>query len=126
MRLLAVLIAPILACYCGGDANGCVVGTTSCTEGGVTTKCDRCCWANGGSGCSTCSDGEQNGDETGTDCGGSCPACPPLGLWLWGAIHLLSLWFSYLFVNLALMVIFLLPGGLPYVTRTLSAEGAAA
>jgi hypothetical protein len=27
--------------------------------------------------CTTCTDGEQNGDETGTDCGGSCPACPP-------------------------------------------------
>ncbi len=25
----------------------------------------------------TCSDGIQNGDETGVDCGGSCPACPP-------------------------------------------------
>lgn len=24
----------------------------------------------------TCSDGVQNGDETGVDCGGSCPACP--------------------------------------------------
>eukprot|EP01047_Picozoa_sp_COSAG01_P076242 COSAG01_NODE_13327_length_1600_cov_2.425716_1_plen_359_part_10 len=24
----------------------------------------------------TCSDGTQNGDETGTDCGGSCSACP--------------------------------------------------
>ena len=23
----------------------------------------------------TCSDGTQNGDETGADCGGSCPAC---------------------------------------------------
>ena len=29
----------------------------------------------------TCSDGIQNGDETGVDCGGSCPACetPPFG-----------------------------------------------
>lgn len=25
---------------------------------------------------STCNDGIQNGDETGVDCGGSCPACP--------------------------------------------------
>ncbi len=25
----------------------------------------------------TCNDGVQNGDETGVDCGGSCPACPP-------------------------------------------------
>lgn len=27
----------------------------------------------------TCSDGIQNGDETGVDCGGSCPACPSGG-----------------------------------------------
>jgi len=26
----------------------------------------------------TCSDGIQNGNETGIDCGGSCPACPPV------------------------------------------------
>jgi hypothetical protein len=25
----------------------------------------------------TCTDGIQNGNETGVDCGGSCPACPP-------------------------------------------------
>ena len=54
------------------------------------------------------------------------PAGPLLGLWLWGAIQPIFLWISYLFVNLALLVIFLLPGGLPCVTRTLSAEGAAA
>ena len=27
----------------------------------------------------TCNDGIQNGNETGVDCGGSCPACPPTG-----------------------------------------------
>eukprot|EP01051_Picozoa_sp_SAG22_P010437 SAG22_NODE_940_length_6402_cov_34.673172_9_plen_60_part_00 len=27
------------------------------------------------SACTTCSDGQQNGDETGSDCGGSCSAC---------------------------------------------------
>jgi hypothetical protein len=35
------------------------------------TDCGGSCPA-----CPTCSDGTQNGDETGTDCGGSCPACP--------------------------------------------------
>ena len=30
----------------------------------------------GGGNPPTCSDGIQNGDETGVDCGGSCPACP--------------------------------------------------
>jgi hypothetical protein len=34
------------------------------------TDCGGSCLA-----CSSCSDGTQNGDETGTDCGGSCPAC---------------------------------------------------
>ena len=29
--------------------------------------------------CPTCSDGIQNGDETGVDCGGSCPPCDPGG-----------------------------------------------
>jgi len=29
----------------------------------------------------TCSDLIQNGDETGVDCGGSCPACSPPGPW---------------------------------------------
>jgi subtilisin family serine protease/chitodextrinase len=33
----------------------------------------------GGGGGPTCTDGIQNGDETGIDCGGaSCPACPPV------------------------------------------------
>lgn len=31
----------------------------------------------GGGGGPTCSDGIQNGDETGVDCGGSCPPCAP-------------------------------------------------
>ncbi|MBC6996015.1 S8 family serine peptidase [Neolewinella lacunae] len=36
--------------------------------------------AGGGGGGPTCTDGVQNGQETGIDCGGpSCPACPPVG-----------------------------------------------
>ena len=36
--------------------------------------------AAGGTGGPTCSDGIQNGQETGVDCGGpTCPACPPVG-----------------------------------------------
>ncbi len=27
--------------------------------------------------CASCKDGEKNGNETGVDCGGNCPACPP-------------------------------------------------
>ena len=32
---------------------------------------------------STCNNGIQDGDETGIDCGGSCPACPPSGSSVW-------------------------------------------
>ncbi len=36
--------------------------------------------AGGGGGGPTCSDGQQNGQETGVDCGGpDCPSCPPTG-----------------------------------------------
>ncbi|TXF90758.1 S8 family serine peptidase [Neolewinella aurantiaca] len=36
--------------------------------------------AAGGTGGPTCSDGIQNGQETGVDCGGpTCPSCPPVG-----------------------------------------------
>ena len=31
----------------------------------------------------TCSDGQQNGDETGVDCGGSCSAC---GMQCWAVV----------------------------------------
>ncbi|APR87432.1 hypothetical protein A7982_12781 [Minicystis rosea] len=44
---------------------------TFCTQGGGT-KCD----ASGN--CTTCTDGIQNGTETGVDCGGSCPSCGPV------------------------------------------------
>jgi uncharacterized protein YjdB len=48
----------------------------TCTDGiqnGTETgiDCGGSCPA-----CVTCSDGIQNGTETGVDCGGSCPACP--------------------------------------------------
>jgi hypothetical protein len=57
--------------------NFCASGITpSCTDGiqnGSETgiDCGGSCPA-----CPTCSDGVQNGTETGIDCGGSCPACP--------------------------------------------------
>lgn len=59
--------------------NFCVGGggpTPTCSDGiqnGDETgvDCGGSCAA-----CATCSDGVQNGDETGVDCGGSCAACP--------------------------------------------------
>ena len=38
------------------------------------------CNVPGGAPQATCADGEQNGDETGVDCGGACAACRPPGL----------------------------------------------
>ena len=55
----------------------CTGGSTpTCTDGiqnGNETgvDCGGSCPA-----CPTCNDGIQNGNETGVDCGGSCPACP--------------------------------------------------
>ncbi|MCO6480426.1 MAG: T9SS type A sorting domain-containing protein [Phaeodactylibacter sp.] len=55
-------------------------GPPSCTDGiqnGDETGVD--CGGSSCPACPTCSDGVQNGDETGVDCGGSsCPACPCL------------------------------------------------
>ncbi len=50
---------------------------SSCTDGiqnGQETGVD--CGGPTCPACPTCSDGIQNGNETGVDCGGSCPACP--------------------------------------------------
>ncbi len=58
---------------CGGSTG------PTCTDGiqnGNETGVDcggDCAPCSGGA---TCSDGVQNGNETGVDCGGSCPACP--------------------------------------------------
>lgn len=50
-----------------GHGNGGAGGAT----GGAGTS-----GSGGSSGPSSCTDGMQNGSETGVDCGGSCPACP--------------------------------------------------
>ena len=53
------------------------LGTASCTDGiqnGQETGVD--CGGPLCPACPTCNDGIQNGTETGIDCGGSCPACP--------------------------------------------------
>jgi len=56
-------------------------GGPTCSDGiqnGDETgvDCGGSCPPCGGGG-PTCSDGIQNGNETGVDCGGSCPPCPP-------------------------------------------------
>ncbi len=56
--------------FCDG-ASACVecVGNASCTVG-TTPSCDPATHT-----CISCSDGVQNGPETGKDCGGLCPKC---------------------------------------------------
>ena len=67
---------------CGGDGGGSGPATPTCTDGvqnGDETGVDC-----GGS-CepcaptASCDDGVQNGNETGVDCGGSCSPCAPTG-----------------------------------------------
>ena len=55
-------------------------GPPSCTDGiqnGDETGVD--CGGSSCPACPTCTDGIQNGDETGVDCGGSCAPCPCTG-----------------------------------------------
>ncbi|MCB0560802.1 MAG: T9SS type A sorting domain-containing protein [Phaeodactylibacter sp.] len=53
------------------DANG-----STLASGGSFGSSETTNFCFGGGPTPTCSDGVQNGDETGVDCGGSCPACP--------------------------------------------------
>ncbi len=70
-----------------GDGICCQYGTgsynltdesgSSLASGGEFTNSETTNFCVGGGAGPTCSDGTQNGDETGVDCGGSsCPACP--------------------------------------------------
>lgn len=61
---------------CGGDACGGCDDGDDCEDASdcVTGLCTAGTCGGGGS---TCDDGIQNGDETGIDCGGSCPPCTP-------------------------------------------------
>jgi hypothetical protein len=89
-----------LTIYNGSDASAPVIGTyagTSLPNGGTITANSGCLtigfysdgsvqaagWAAviscGTCPAPTCSDGVQNGTETGVDCGGTCGACPVIG-----------------------------------------------
>jgi hypothetical protein len=54
----------------GGAATGGSSGTGGATATGGATG------SGGSSQAASCTDDQQNGSETGVDCGGSCPACP--------------------------------------------------
>ncbi|MCB9361589.1 MAG: T9SS type A sorting domain-containing protein [Flavobacteriales bacterium] len=89
-----------LTIYNGADNTAPIIGTyagSSLPNGGTITALSGCLtieWYSDGSvegngwaasiSCGacpapSCSDGVQNGTETGVDCGGSCPACPVIG-----------------------------------------------
>ena len=61
-----------------GNSSACGIPSgPTCTDGvqnGNETGVD--CGGSDCAACPTCSDGIQNGDESGVDCGGSCAACP--------------------------------------------------
>ena len=64
--------------WTGTDIGAAAPGTPTCSDGaqnGDETGVD--CGGSCPNSCTapTCSDGVQNGDETGVDCGGSCPPC---------------------------------------------------
>ncbi|MDQ3193108.1 MAG: CUB domain-containing protein [Bacteroidota bacterium] len=76
--------SPIIGTYTGTTSPGTITSTSGCltirftSDGSVTAagwqaviSCLACPAA-------TCTDGIQNQGETGIDCGGPCPACPPL------------------------------------------------
>ncbi|HFA51322.1 MAG TPA: hypothetical protein ENJ95_20095 [Bacteroidetes bacterium] len=71
--MVIALAATVATNYgCGDDED-----VTTCSDGiqnGDETGVD--CGGSSCAACPTCSDGVQNGDETGVDCGGSCTACP--------------------------------------------------
>lgn len=100
---VSVTFETVAAPVCG---NGVVEGSEVCDTAGQSQSCDADCTApacgdgttnsaageqcddgntNNLDGCSnacklpTCTDGVQNGTETGKDCGGSCSACLPAG-----------------------------------------------
>jgi hypothetical protein len=80
--------SPLIGVYQGTNSPGNVTGTSGCltfvwsSDGSITGagwEATISCAA-----CPTCSDGIQNGTETGIDCGGTiCPACPCAAAPIW-------------------------------------------
>jgi len=59
---------PCTLINCGSFGN-CIAGTCNCINGYTGTLCET-------PPAPTCTDAVKNGQETGIDCGGTCPACP--------------------------------------------------
>ena len=78
--------SPLIGSYTGTNSPGMVVSTAGCltfvftSDGSVTYDgwaATISCYTPA---TPTCSDGIQNGTETGVDCGGSCPACTDINI----------------------------------------------
>ncbi|MBU1603684.1 MAG: hypothetical protein KJ583_00075, partial [Nanoarchaeota archaeon] len=77
MMLGGSLGLPSDICCVDVSQNGVVDSNDSVLIQRITVGLDVSPGVCGGSGGATCSDGVQNQGETGVDCGGRCPACPP-------------------------------------------------
>jgi len=65
-----------ICCAYGPGYYNITQGTNTLISGGQFGATETKSFCATGSSSPTCNDGIQNGNETGTDCGGSCPACP--------------------------------------------------
>lgn len=79
LLFFSLLLTVVVISSCGKDDSS--AGTATCTDGiqnGTETGVD--CGGTScnpcGAGSSSCTDGIQNGNEDGVDCGGGCPPCP--------------------------------------------------
>ena len=65
-----------ICCAYGPGYYNIMQGTTTLISGGQFGTSEIKSFCASGSSNPTCTDGIQNGNETGVDCGGNCPACP--------------------------------------------------
>src|SRR5262245_15250807 len=59
----------------GSPIDGAINSTTSWSTAGPSSSAASAATTGGGGSSPTCTDGLKNGNETGIDCGGSCPPC---------------------------------------------------
>ena len=65
-----------ICCAYGNGSYTLSDGAGTIASGGAFGASESTPFCTGGAPAPTCTDGIQNGSETGVDCGGSCPACP--------------------------------------------------
>jgi Metallo-peptidase family M12/Secretion system C-terminal sorting domain len=65
-----------ICCQHGSGYYNITQGTTTLINGATFGSSETKSFCTSGTSNPTCTDGIQNGNETGVDCGGNCPACP--------------------------------------------------